>query len=39
MIVIFDKWDFVTNLPDYVFDVDLSSDYQQFNVRTLETTK
>jgi hypothetical protein len=39
MIVIFDKWDFVTNLPEYVFDVDLSSDYQQFNVRSLETTK
>ena len=39
VIMIFDKWDFVTNLPDYVFDVDLSSEYQQFNVRTLETTK
>jgi len=39
MIVIFDKWDFTTNLPDYVFDVYLSSDYEQFNVRNLETTK
>ena len=39
MIVIFDKWDFATNLPDFVFDVYLSSDYQQFNVRNLETTK
>lgn len=39
MIVIFDKWDFITTLPDYVFGVELSSDYQQFNVRTLETTK
>ena len=38
MIVIFDKWDFTTNLPDYVFDVYLSSDYEQFNVRNLETT-
>ena len=39
MIVIFDKWDFTTNLPDYVFDVYLSSDYEQFNVRNLATTK
>jgi hypothetical protein len=39
MIVIFDKWDFTTNLPNYVFDVYLSSDYEQFNVRNLETTK
>ena len=39
MIVIFDKWDFTTQLPDYVFDVYFSSDYEQFNVRSLETTK
>lgn len=39
MSVTFDKWDFITNLPDYVFDVTLSSDYEQFNVRNLETTK
>ena len=39
MIAIFDKWDFATNLPDYVFDVYLSPDYEQFNVRSLETTK
>ena len=39
MIVIFDKWDFSTKLPDYVFDVYLLSDYEQFNVRNLEITK
>lgn len=38
-IVIFDKWDFTTILPDYVFDVYLSSDYEQFNVRNLKTAK
>jgi hypothetical protein len=39
MIVIFDKWDFATELPDYVFDVYLSSNYERFNVRSLENTK
>ncbi len=37
--VLLDNWDLSTELPDYVFDVYLTSDYKQYNVRTLETNE